>query len=108
MLDGEQLKVSYLAEITQRTGEDWPEVTLVLSTARQGLRQTLPELSPWYIGRPQPPRPVAMRARRRAARSHADGRRILAEGAFGRVGRRGQAADGVRGGIASRGQGTRR
>jgi uncharacterized protein (TIGR02231 family) len=57
VLDGEKLNVSYLAEITQRTGEDWPEVTLVLSTARQGLSQALPELSPWYIGRPRPPRP---------------------------------------------------
>jgi uncharacterized protein (TIGR02231 family) len=59
VLDGEKLKVSYLAEITQRTGEDWPEVTLVLSTTRRGLRQTLPELSPWYIGRPRQPRPLA-------------------------------------------------
>jgi uncharacterized protein (TIGR02231 family) len=63
VLDGERLDVSYLAEITQRTGEDWPEVTLVLSTTRQGLRQTLPELSPWYIGRLQPPRVHAARAR---------------------------------------------
>jgi uncharacterized protein (TIGR02231 family) len=63
VLDGEKLKVSYLAEITQRTGEDWPEVTLVLSTTRQGLRQTLPELSPWYIGRPRPPRVHAAMAR---------------------------------------------
>jgi uncharacterized protein (TIGR02231 family) len=54
VLDGEKLNVSYLAEITQRTGEDWPEVTLVLSTTRQGLSQALPELSPWYIGRPRP------------------------------------------------------
>ncbi|HET9079118.1 MAG TPA: DUF4139 domain-containing protein [Trebonia sp.] len=64
VLDGEQLRVSCLAEITQQTGEDWPEVTLVLSTTRQGLRQTLPELSPWYIGRPQPPH---LRAARRLA-----------------------------------------
>lgn len=56
MLDGERLSVSYLAEITQQTGEDWPEVALVLSTTRPGQSQTLPELSPWYIGRPQPPR----------------------------------------------------
>jgi uncharacterized protein (TIGR02231 family) len=56
VLEGERLKVSYLAEITQETGEDWPEVTLVLSTTRQGLSQTLPELRPWYIGRPQQPR----------------------------------------------------
>jgi uncharacterized protein (TIGR02231 family) len=59
MLAGERLKVSYLAEITQQTGEDWPEVTLVLSTTRQGLRQTLPELHPWYIGHPEPPRAEA-------------------------------------------------
>jgi uncharacterized protein (TIGR02231 family) len=63
VLDGEQLKVSYLAEITQQTGEDWPQTTLVLSTTRQGLRQTLPELSPWYIGRPQPPVHPVMRSR---------------------------------------------
>jgi uncharacterized protein (TIGR02231 family) len=56
VLDGERLDVSYLAEVTQQTGEDWPEVALVLSTARKGQSQTLPELSPWYIGRPQPPR----------------------------------------------------
>jgi uncharacterized protein (TIGR02231 family) len=55
-LDGERLGVSYLAEVTQQTGEDWPETALVLSTTRQGRSQTLPELSPWYVGRPQPPR----------------------------------------------------
>ena len=33
-LDGERLNVSYLAEVTQQTGEDWPEVALVLSTTR--------------------------------------------------------------------------
>lgn len=63
VLDGERLAVSYLGEITQRTGEDWPEVALVLSTTRQGLSQTLPELRPWYIGRPSPPR-APMMARR--------------------------------------------
>jgi uncharacterized protein (TIGR02231 family) len=59
-LDGERLSVSYLAEVTQQTGEDWPEVALVLSTIRAGQSQTLPELTPWYIGRPQPqPQPMA-------------------------------------------------
>jgi uncharacterized protein (TIGR02231 family) len=67
VLDGEKLIVSYLAEITQRTGEDWPETTLVLSTTRQGLSQALPELVPWYIGRPQPPRPAAPMARSEAS-----------------------------------------
>ena len=59
-LDGERLAVSYLAEVTQQTGEDWPAVELVLSTTRRGLHQILPELDPWYIGRVQPvPRPLA-------------------------------------------------
>jgi uncharacterized protein (TIGR02231 family) len=61
-LEGERLAVSYLAEVTQQTGEDWPAVELVLSTTRRGLHQTLPELDPWYIGRAQPvPRPFAGR-----------------------------------------------
>jgi uncharacterized protein (TIGR02231 family) len=52
-LDGDRLAVSYLAEITQQTEEDWPAVELVLSTTRRGQRQILPELSPWYIRRVQ-------------------------------------------------------
>jgi uncharacterized protein (TIGR02231 family) len=63
-LDGERLAVSYLAEITQQTGEDWPAVELVLSTTRRGRHQRLPELGPWYIGRAQPiGRPLAVRTR---------------------------------------------
>jgi uncharacterized protein (TIGR02231 family) len=59
-LDGERLAVTYLAEVAQQTGEDWPAVELVLSTTRRGLHQTLPELRPWYIGHAQPVhRPMA-------------------------------------------------
>jgi uncharacterized protein (TIGR02231 family) len=83
VLDGEKLKVSYLAEITQRTGEDWPEVTLVLSTTRQGLRQTLPELSPWYIGRPRPPRARASARGMSAAGAPAPRPGPPQEGSFG-------------------------
>ena len=53
-LDGERLAVSYLAEVTQQTGEDWPAVELTLSTTRQGRHQVLPELDPWYVRRAQP------------------------------------------------------
>jgi uncharacterized protein (TIGR02231 family) len=53
-LEGGKLAVSYLAEVTQQTGEDWPAVELVLSTTRRGRHQTLPELDPWYIGRARP------------------------------------------------------
>jgi len=60
------LEVGYLAQVTQRAGEDWAAVALTLSTARPALAETLPELDPWYVGpvealRP-PPAPVAMGA----------------------------------------------
>ena len=56
------LEVGYLAQVTQRTGEDWPDVALTLSTARPALAETLPELDPWYIG------PVVARDRRQVPR----------------------------------------
>ena len=63
-LDGEQLMVSYLAEVTQQTGEDWPAVELVLATTRRGRFEGLPELDPWYIGKAVTPSPVPRMARR--------------------------------------------
>jgi uncharacterized protein (TIGR02231 family) len=76
-LDGERLAVTYLAEVAQQTGEDWPAVELVLSTTRRGVHQTLPELDPWYIGRARPvPRPLAA------------GRPMAFEGAVARPGAR--------------------
>jgi uncharacterized protein (TIGR02231 family) len=76
-LNGERLTVSCLAEITQRTGEDWPEAALALSTTRSGLHQTLPELSPWYIGRAR----AAMLSGRiaRARRAPSPGERLSGE-----------------------------
>jgi uncharacterized protein (TIGR02231 family) len=56
------LEVGYLAQVTQRTGEDWPDVALTLSTARPALAETLPELDPWYIG------PIYAHERRAAPR----------------------------------------
>jgi uncharacterized protein (TIGR02231 family) len=79
-LDGEQLAVSYLAEVTQQTGEDWPAVELALATTRRGRHQGLPELDPWYIGKASSPPPAAPRMRAmafaagaaQAAAGHAD------------------------------------
>jgi uncharacterized protein (TIGR02231 family) len=56
-LDGDRMSVSYLAEVTQQTGEDWPAVELALSTTRRGRHDVLPELSPWYLSRITPPVP---------------------------------------------------
>jgi uncharacterized protein (TIGR02231 family) len=46
---GNNLEISYLAQVTQKTGEDWVNLDLTLSTARPTLSAIKPELQPWYI-----------------------------------------------------------
>ncbi|WP_375474239.1 mucoidy inhibitor MuiA family protein [uncultured Nostoc sp.] len=46
--------LSYLAEITQSSGEDWVGANLTLSTAKPGLGTLPPKLEPWYIDTPLP------------------------------------------------------
>jgi len=53
------LEVSYLADVTQNTGETWGGVSLTLSTARPALTSIPPELEPWYIHPPEEILPVA-------------------------------------------------
>jgi len=55
LLDG-SLDVTYLAQVVQNTGEDWPDVALTLSTAFPALSLVIPELEPWYIRAYAPPR----------------------------------------------------
>ncbi len=47
------LEVSYLADVTQSTGENWDEISMTLSTARPALTSTIPDLNPWYIHPPE-------------------------------------------------------
>ncbi|MCC5642333.1 mucoidy inhibitor MuiA family protein [Nostoc sp. CHAB 5824] len=56
--------LSYLAEITQSSGEDWIGANLTLSTAKPGLGTLPPKLEPWYI---DAPRPQLLRQRRFSA-----------------------------------------
>ena len=49
------LQASYLGQVTQNTGEDWPDTALTLSTARPALAAIKPELKPWYIQEISPP-----------------------------------------------------
>jgi uncharacterized protein (TIGR02231 family) len=60
-----ELEVTYLAQISQNTAEDWTGVRLAVSTARPSLSLVIPELQPWYV-RPRPPvvRVQAERAKR--------------------------------------------
>ena len=81
-LDGEQLAVSYLAEVTQQTGEDWPAVELVLATTRRGQYQGLPELDPWYIGK-APARPPSMPRMTHRAMAFTAGSPVAAAGQAG-------------------------
>jgi uncharacterized protein (TIGR02231 family) len=53
-LAGEALTLTWHAEITQSTGEDWPECELALSTARPASTASVPELDPWYLDRVHP------------------------------------------------------
>ncbi len=46
---GQTVELSYIAQITQQTGQDWTAVQLSVSTARPALNQQLPELYPWYL-----------------------------------------------------------
>jgi uncharacterized protein (TIGR02231 family) len=47
--DSKTIDISYLAEITQISGEDWEDVELALSTARPSLGAKAPELDPWFL-----------------------------------------------------------
>jgi len=63
-----QINLSYLAEVSQNTGEDWTNVALTLSTAKPGLGNLPPRLDPWYIdifspkSKPDPKFPIARKS----------------------------------------------
>ena len=44
-----RVNLNYLAEVRQKTGEDWMGVALKLSTAKPALTTMPPKLKPWYI-----------------------------------------------------------
>ncbi len=54
--------LTYRAEVRQKTGEEWSDVSLALSTARPSIGGRPGELAPWYIDiRKPPPRTKAFR-----------------------------------------------
>jgi uncharacterized protein (TIGR02231 family) len=56
--DEGQVELTYLANVSQQSGEDWKDVVLTLSTARPALSSVMPELEPWFIKERKPPRPL--------------------------------------------------
>jgi uncharacterized protein (TIGR02231 family) len=63
--NGQSLEVSYIAQITQKSGQDWPGVQLAVSTARPALNQRLPDLKPWFLNVYVPAPPPMQQARAR-------------------------------------------
>ncbi|MFO7675463.1 MAG: mucoidy inhibitor MuiA family protein [bacterium] len=43
------VELAYFAKLSQRTGEDWERVKVVLSTTQPVFGQTAPEPRPWYL-----------------------------------------------------------
>lgn len=56
-LSGNALTLTYYAQVSQTTGENWPPCPLSLSTAEGGSGGTIPELDPWYVAKYEPPPP---------------------------------------------------
>lgn len=52
-----EVELTYLGMVRQKTGEDWQDVKLSLSTAKPAVYARMPELVPWYL-RKHEPRPV--------------------------------------------------
>ncbi len=50
-----ELTLTWFGQVTQTSGEDWPDCELQLSTARPAVSAQVPELDPWYLDRRRPP-----------------------------------------------------
>ncbi len=61
------VELTYLAQVTQNTGEAWDNVDVTLSTAQPSVSLTIPELDPWYVHAAAPPVPLAKAAPRGGA-----------------------------------------
>ncbi len=55
---GDAIVIEYDAEIAQRTGENWTDVAMTLSTAQPQRSATPPMPSPWYVTVKLPPVPA--------------------------------------------------
>ncbi len=84
-VEGHTLKLAYEAEVKQKTGEDWQEVVMSLSTSQPMGFRHLPELRPWYLKRYSPPSDVGflkskvMEPMSAAPRSKEDTRQLLTD-----------------------------
>ncbi len=59
-----EVELTYYGQVRQRTGEDWKDVRLTLSTAKPAIGARMPEIRPWYL-RPSQTRSVLKLGRSR-------------------------------------------
>ncbi|HEX7320691.1 MAG TPA: mucoidy inhibitor MuiA family protein [bacterium] len=78
-----KVNLSYFGKISQRTGEDWEDTGIILSTALPALGGTPPEPSPWYVNlyvpRPKKSADRMMAAESRAAPAAPAGQAVMDE-----------------------------
>jgi len=58
------MELAFLGSVWQRTGEDWSDVSLRVSTAQPARGLFVPQLEPRYLARAEPPRPMLQRRER--------------------------------------------
>lgn len=56
--DSPDVQINIFGTVRQRTGEDWEDVTVRLSTARPAVSGYMPEMQPWFLQKIEPPRPM--------------------------------------------------
>lgn len=59
--DDQDIAISFMGQIQQHTGEDWPAVPLTLSTSRPVQNANMPKIRPWVIDAEEPEPPRAFR-----------------------------------------------
>lgn len=72
------VQLSYLASITQSSGEDWPDAMLTLSTAQPSLGSLPPKLEPLYVSNVQTMHAPMMSRARHLADEDAFGEEVAA------------------------------
>jgi uncharacterized protein (TIGR02231 family) len=60
--DTQKIVLTAYGVIRQRTGENWEDIKVVLSTARPQLGTSVPDLDPWILDLVQPPSAPSIRA----------------------------------------------
>lgn len=72
--DASTMELTFLGSVWQRSGEDWNEVALSVSTAQPARGLHVPQLEPHYLARAEPPRPLPRKERATSMRPTAPGR----------------------------------